>query len=115
MRMEIKGINDMTGTVHYARAERNGKLVQVHGVTVTQRLYLTPTDEAVTCGTCLRRKTPTTRPAPVRRETKPTSGPSSWGIFTPSGHLQTYRDTKKAAQAMAEHLGSGYTVRKLEA
>jgi hypothetical protein len=108
----MRAFNDITGTVHEAKTDGTG-LVQICGIQANQTLYLTETTEAVTCKRCQRMGAPKpTKTAPAR-VAKESSGPVTWGIFSPGGALQCDRPTRKAALAAAEHLGEGHTVAKL--
>jgi hypothetical protein len=104
-----------TGTVHAAHpgtVRGVSHLMQNCGTSPAQHASLTPTDEAVTCGRCLR-LTPKTAPAPRPAATElaaSPAGPSTWGVFADDGVLRIWRTTRREALAAA---GESDTVRKL--
>lgn len=60
----LKGINSLTGTVHYAKVDSYGFLVQTCGIKANQTVYLSEptTDVEITCRKCV------AKPAKVERK-----------------------------------------------
>ncbi len=50
----MNGINYTTGTVHYAKLDNYGGLVQACGIRASQTVYLDATDAEVTCRKCVK-------------------------------------------------------------
>lgn len=73
----LKGQSYTTGTVHYAKLDSHGQLVQVCGIKANQMCYLAPTEADLTCKKC---NAETAAKAPkVSRESK-TYGRQEWTI-----------------------------------
>lgn len=108
--MSERGVNDITGTVHDAKSDGTG-LVQRCGIKRDQTLYLTATDEALTCKRCaVRNRTARTATARTARAASTGGRSIAWGVFDAAGSLVTFRTSKREALTAADRIGGGATV-----